>query len=56
MNLFEFFAPMLSDWLGLKAEKVFTAVHQNDPAYKQNLQRLIEQNQEFEEKRNEPSS
>ena len=56
MNLFEFLASGLEGWFGSKAAKVLTSDYRNDPVYRQNLQRLIERNREFEEKRNEPSS
>jgi hypothetical protein len=56
MNLFEFLTAGLPNWFGSKAAEILNADYRDDPVYKQNLQRLIERNREFEEKRNEPNS
>jgi hypothetical protein len=44
-------------WLGPKiVECILRTDHRDHPVYKKNLQRLIERNRMFEEKRNEPRS
>jgi hypothetical protein len=47
---------MLGISIGKSLEDAVSWDYQNDPTYKKNLERLIERNREFEEKRNEPNS
>jgi hypothetical protein len=48
--LWEIFAATIGSWFGVKAAKIFSTDHRNDPVYKKKLQDLIERNQGFEKK------
>ena len=47
---------LLTEWLGTKWVGSLSKDHREDPVYKQNVQKLIERNREFEEAKNDSHS
>jgi hypothetical protein len=47
---------LLAAWFGMKWEESLSKDYSEDPVYKQNVQKLIERNREFEDAKNDSHS